>query len=80
MTPLRLGQILLALHLACWRVTVSRRGTGARVTLTPPVSWDGERYTFNGATIASALSEAWGLARDIDPGPAQRMREIGGEP
>ena len=80
MTPERIGQILLALHAAGWRVDVRRREGRACVTVTAPVTWEGERHRCHGPTLGDALAAAWRLACGLDPGPAQRMRETGGKP
>lgn len=80
MTPERIGQILLALHLAGWRVTTRRRGNVSRVTLRAPVSWYGEPITVHAGSLAEGLASAWSIACEHDPGPAQRMAEIGGTP
>lgn len=80
MTPERIGQILLALHLAGWRVEIGRARDLSRVVLRAPVTWDGEAITVGGSDLGSALASAWALACEVDPGPARRMAEIGGAP
>lgn len=80
MTPERIGQILLALHLAGWRVEIGRARDLSCVVLRAPVTWDGEAITVGGSDLGSALASAWALACEVDPGPARRMAEIGGTP
>jgi hypothetical protein len=60
--------VLRALTAARWDVELHNTGTTARVTLRPPVSWEGEPLEVHGPTLDEAVGAAWRRALLEEPG------------